>query len=270
VPPKDDDPITTEAREMAAAYGLDTAGISTMADLYELLLARQKSVEQTASPALEADGEAPTLRLEGRRDSEPVRGPHHREPKRQEADHDRPVASQKQTKPGLTLRGDANLNEATAEPGGGEDELPDRRLREPTDVERWTVGRLRLLLDRAKDGEVDALKRARAAYETAVGWPPEREWERRLRLSVADALYHRQARPEQGPGRPAMTTGLEIAAVLPFQCPRGTVPAGLTAEKIECVLRRATLAPGAQSAERQQHYQSAVDDLVRELGFEPL
>jgi hypothetical protein len=270
VPPKDEDPITAEAREMAAAYGIDTAEVSTMADLYELLLARQRSPEHSASPALETDGEAPTLRLEGRRDSEPVPGPQHRAPERREADVEGRRAPHAGTRPDLTLRGDANLDEAAVEPASVEDELPEPRQREPTDVERWTVGRLRLLLDRAKDGEVDALKRARAAYEAAVGWPPEREWERRLRLSVADALFHRQAGLEQGAGRPAMTTGLEIAAVLPFQCPRGTVPAGLTAEKIERVLRRATLAPDAQPAERQQHYQSAVDGLVRELGFEPL
>jgi hypothetical protein len=254
---------------MALAYGIDTSNLSTMRDLYDLLRARQQSRQEAGSTEFEADGEALTLRL-GTRRTDAVFGGSHRDPP--EPDVDDPDAwTTAADEPGSGTRATAaaqlDQTEEQMQEIAADYTLTIRR--EPTELERWMMGRLRSLLDRSRVGDLDALEALARMYDAAVGWPPEREWERLLRIHVERALQHRQSKPATKSGRRGMTTGAAIALTLTLQCPRETVPEALTGDRIERILQTATLkAVGAQKR-RRPNYNDAIDTLVRELGFEP-
>lgn len=127
---------------------------------------------------------------------------------------------------------------------------------------------------------VTALDRLRSAYLAAFECPPAQEWQRRLRMYVEAALEGGRWRQDSPIRSGEMQVGHEILRVLQMQCP--SVPQGLTAPKIEGLLRTTTLTRGGPGRKNRvrgadgitrearessaQNYQNAIDELVNELG----
>ncbi len=101
------------------------------------------------------------------------------------------------------------------------------------------------------------LEELRRAWEGANG-PLETYWEKQLRFYVGHALPYRQA----GGKNPIAGDGESILKAVRALSPPDTVPLALTAQKIERVLRTATVARGGGTKGRTKNVETALDELI--------